>query len=192
MSTIFHCLWSILSTRLPAQQGKTVDSIPEDVMLALGRYNWPGNIRKLQNVIERGVVRTAGRVLSRHTTRRVLRLPGSAGLLPHRLRSPPRDPLVSNVADAERAHITAVLGETNWRVGGPRGAAAQLGVARTTLIGRMRRGSGYRKRDIDQWRRLKDSWERGKASRFFEREDSGTTLQSDRSDGWLTGSAEPS
>src|SRR5580658_9728010 len=50
------------------QQGKTIDTIPEEVMTALGRYDWPGNIRELQNVIERGVVRTTGRLLSRHTT----------------------------------------------------------------------------------------------------------------------------
>jgi formate hydrogenlyase transcriptional activator len=122
------------------QQGKTIDTIPEEVMTALARHDWPGNVRELQNVIERGVVMTAGHILSHHTTRSLepadAHLHGASSLTA---------PIVSETAqirtlvDAERAHITAVLGETNWRVGGPRGAAAQLGVARTTLIGRMRR-----------------------------------------------------
>lgn len=51
----------------PRQQAKTIDSIPEDVMMALKRHHWPGNIWGLQNVIERGVVMTSGRILSRHT-----------------------------------------------------------------------------------------------------------------------------
>src|SRR5579863_8304765 len=51
------------------RQGKTIDTIPEEVMIALARHDWPGNVRELQNVIERGVIMTAGRVLSRHTTK---------------------------------------------------------------------------------------------------------------------------
>jgi formate hydrogenlyase transcriptional activator len=121
------------------QQGKTIDFIPEDVMLALGRYDWPGNIRELQNVIERGVVRTTGRVLSRHTTQCLAAAdaqPGSCSIVS----SPAAGPVsIRTLVDAERAHITAVLRETNGLVGGPRGAAAQLGVPRTTLIGRMQR-----------------------------------------------------
>jgi formate hydrogenlyase transcriptional activator len=122
------------------QQGKTIDTIPEEVMTALARHDWPGNVRELQNVIERGVVMTAGRVLSRHTTRSL----EPADAHPHGASSGPV-PIVSKtahvrtLADAERAHITAVLRETDGLVGGPRGAAAQLGVPRTTLIGRMQR-----------------------------------------------------
>jgi len=121
------------------QQGKTIDSIPEDVMMALGRYDWPGNIRELQNVIERGVVRTTGRVLSRHTTACLAAADAQPGCGPI-VASPAAGPVsIKTLVDAERAHITAVLRETNWRVGGPRGAAAELGVPRTTLIGRMQR-----------------------------------------------------
>jgi formate hydrogenlyase transcriptional activator len=121
------------------QQGKTIDSIPEDVMTNLGRYHWPGNIRELQNVIECGVVRTTGRVLSRHTTACLAAADAQPGCGP--IVAPPAAGPVSikTLVDAERAHITAVLRETNWRVGGPRGAAAELGVPRTTLIGRMQR-----------------------------------------------------
>jgi formate hydrogenlyase transcriptional activator len=121
------------------QQGKTIDSIPEDVMMALGRYDWPGNIRELQNVIERGVVRTTGRVLSRHTTASLAAADAHASCCPM-VSSPAAEPVsIRTLVDAERAHITAVLRETDGRVGGTRGAAAQLGVPRTTLIGRMQR-----------------------------------------------------
>jgi len=122
------------------QQGKTIDTIPEEVMEALGRHNWPGNIRELQNVIERGVIMTAGRVLSRQISAYLApahALPGCRPII-----SSPAAPgpvTLRTLADAERTHITAVLRETNWVVGGPRGAAAQLGVPRTTLMARMQR-----------------------------------------------------
>jgi formate hydrogenlyase transcriptional activator len=112
------------------QQGKAVDTIPEEVMIKLARYDWPGNIRELQNVIERGVIMTAGRVLSRHTT---------AFLELADFPTVSKAISIRTLVDAERAHIAAILRETNWVVGGPRGAAAQLGVPRTTLIARMRR-----------------------------------------------------
>lgn len=122
------------------QQGKTIDTIPEEVMAALECHAWPGNVRELQNVIERGVIMTAGRVLSRHTTKSL----EPADAHPHGTSSGPvpivlKAAHIRTLADAERAHITAVLRETDGLVGGPRGAAAQLGVARTTLIGRMQR-----------------------------------------------------
>jgi formate hydrogenlyase transcriptional activator len=121
------------------QQGKTIDSIPEDVMMALGRYDWPGNIRELQNVIERGVVRTMGRVLSRQTTACLAPADAQAGCRPI-VSTPAEGPVgFRTLADAERAHITAVLRETDGLVGGPRGAAAQLGIPRTTLIGRIQK-----------------------------------------------------
>ena len=121
------------------EQGKTIDSIPEDVMTALERYDWPGNIRELQNVIERGVVMTTGRILSRQTTACLAAADALPGCRPI-VASPAAGPAsIRTLADAERAHITAVLRETDGLVGGPRGAAAQLGVPRTTLIGRMQR-----------------------------------------------------
>ena len=121
------------------QQGKTIDSIPEDVMLALVRYDWPGNIRELQNVIERGVVRTTGRVLSRHAMPCVAAANAQLSCCAI-VSSPAAEPVsIRTLVDAERAHITAVLRETDWLVGGPRGAAAQLGIPRTTLITRMQR-----------------------------------------------------
>ena len=105
-------------------------------MAALEHYDWPGNIRELQNVIERGVIITTGSVLSRQTTE--LLTPGEAA--PARFPAPTEATSIRRtMADAEREHITAALGATNWVVGGPNGAAAQLGLPRTTLMSRMQR-----------------------------------------------------
>ena len=129
------------------QQCKTIDSIPEDVILALQRYEWPGNIRELQNVIERGVVRTTGRVLSRQTTACLADAGAQPGCSPSASAAAAGPVGIRTLVDAERAHITAVLRETNGRVGGPQGAAAHLGLARTTLIGRMHKLGMLKTRD---------------------------------------------
>ena len=97
-------------------------------MAALVSYNWPGNIRELQNLVERGVI------LSRGST---LEIP---------LAELKRAPRAANRADGsatlesiERDHILRVLSETRWVIGGPTGAAARLGMNRTTLNHRMRK-----------------------------------------------------
>jgi len=119
--------------KFATQQGKAISHIPEEVMEMLRRHDWPGNVRELQNVIERGVIMTTGSVLSRHNTERL----GREGRVARFATEVERAPLT--LADAERAHIRATLDETNGVVGGPRGAAAQLGLPRTTLIARMAR-----------------------------------------------------
>jgi formate hydrogenlyase transcriptional activator len=111
--------------RFAKQQGKSIDRVPDDVIDVLKNHDWPGNVRELQNVIERAVIMTAGRALELRETELRRRTPEHA---------PAR-----TLLDAERAHIIAVLRETNWVVGGRRGAAAQLGVPRTTLITMMQR-----------------------------------------------------
>jgi len=118
------------------QQGKAIVHIPDDVMEALRRHDWPGNIRELQNVIERGVVMTTGPVLSRQTTTHIGRdeVNVPAQILSNSAQTP-----VATLADAERAHIMAILHETKGVVGGPDGAAAQLGLPRTTLVAMMQR-----------------------------------------------------
>jgi formate hydrogenlyase transcriptional activator len=116
------------------QQGKLINAIPDEVMAALEHHDWPGNIRELQNVIERGVIMTTGLVLSWQTTEHLTR----TGAAPVRVPSV-ESVSIKTLAEAERAHITATLRETNWVVGGPRGAAAQLGLPRTTLIAKMQR-----------------------------------------------------
>ena len=122
--------------KFAGQQGKVVATIPRDVMAALEHYDWPGNIRELQNVIERGVIMTTGSVLSRQTTE--LLTTGEA--VPARFPAATEATSIrTTMADAEREHITATLRATNWVVGGPNGAAAQLGLPRTTLMSRMQR-----------------------------------------------------
>jgi formate hydrogenlyase transcriptional activator len=110
--------------KFAARQGKAIECIPEEVMEALEHHRWPGNIRELQNYIERAVIMTTGAVLR----------PRLAELLMQ-----PSPTEVRTLADAERAHIVATLRETNWVVGGPSGAAARLGLPRTSLIARMQR-----------------------------------------------------
>jgi formate hydrogenlyase transcriptional activator len=116
--------------RFAKQQAKSIDCVPGDVMELLQNHDWPGNVRELQNVIERAVIMTAGRALELKAAELRRR---ASELAPAR-----------TLADAERAHIIAVLRETNWVVGGRRGAAAQLGVPRTTLITMMQRHGIFR------------------------------------------------
>src|SRR5262249_26724606 len=107
------------------RQGKSIPHVPDDVMTALIKYNWPGNIRELQNFIERSVIRTKGTELQfpmAELRNKRIPIPG-----------------VRTLADADRAHIISTLRETNWVVGGRNGAAARLGLARTTLIAKMRK-----------------------------------------------------
>jgi transcriptional regulator with GAF, ATPase, and Fis domain len=118
------------------QQGKSIPAIPEYVMGALEDYRWPGNIRELQNVIERGVIVTTGSSLSHETVEPLI----WAGPMREDEEAQRRTPIhIQTLAEAERVHITRMLRETHGVVGGPRGAAARLGLARTTLISRMHR-----------------------------------------------------
>jgi len=109
------------------RQGKSIEHIPHEVMEILKSYHWPGNIRELQNFAERAVIMTSGSVL--HAPVAHLRAQSDA-TAQHSLRT---------LADAERAHILATLDETNWVIGGARGATARLGLPRTSLIARMQK-----------------------------------------------------
>jgi formate hydrogenlyase transcriptional activator len=109
------------------QMGKFIDTVPDGVMEVLKRHHWPGNIRELQNFIERSVIMTQGRVLSPRI--------GELNLLKQTVVSASPQTL----SGAERAHILGTLKETNWVVGGRDGAAARLGLPRTTLISRMQK-----------------------------------------------------
>ena len=104
---------------------KQIEHVPDCLMEALTEYDWPGNIRELQNFIERSVIMSAG------TTLRSL-----AGQL---IRSTAHASCSGTLVDAERAHILAALEGTRWTVGGRNGAAARLGLPRTTLIAKMQK-----------------------------------------------------
>jgi formate hydrogenlyase transcriptional activator len=109
--------------RYATAMAKRIDKIMPDAMDALLRYPWPGNIRELQNFIERAVILTNGDVL------RLSPFPSHAAFS--------TGPVT--LADAERHHILNALRDSKWVVGGAAGAAARLGVKRTTLLSKMRK-----------------------------------------------------
>jgi len=115
-------------------------------MTALTRYPWPGNIRELQNVIERAVILTNGPVLSVHIDDLHVPSPPAAPLSTpngHAASTPisdaSRQDLRSALEDSERQQIVAALEKSEWVVAGPEGAAARLGLKRSTLQSRMRK-----------------------------------------------------
>jgi transcriptional regulator with GAF, ATPase, and Fis domain len=115
------------------RMGKRISHIPQDTVDAFASYSWPGNVRELQNLIERAVIRADN------------------GVLPNPLRKPdakPVAPILVPVAptpapgtfwDSQRDLILQALRGTGWVVGGPRGAAARLGLKRTSLITKMKK-----------------------------------------------------
>jgi formate hydrogenlyase transcriptional activator len=106
------------------RMGKQIESIPNETMDALSRYSWPGNIRELQNLMERAALLSTGPSL---------RVPLGEIL---------NDPAVSGgnaLEQAEREQILRALRETNWVVGGAQGAAARLGLKRTSLAYKMQK-----------------------------------------------------
>jgi transcriptional regulator of acetoin/glycerol metabolism len=104
--------------------GKQIDEIPPDTLSALSSYQWPGNIRELQNMIERAVILS------------------NEGVLPNPLpKAETQDaiipPTTTTLRDSERTLILNALESVGWVIGGPKGAAAKLGLKRTTLIHKM-------------------------------------------------------
>jgi formate hydrogenlyase transcriptional activator len=104
---------------------KAIESVSRDSLETLCRWSWPGNIRELQNVIERAVILSKGPVLT---------VSGSEFETAAPVITAP-----VTLQDAEREHILRALADTNWVIGGPRGAAARLGLKRTSLVSTMRR-----------------------------------------------------
>jgi transcriptional regulator with GAF, ATPase, and Fis domain len=108
------------------KMGKQIEDIPEETLSALSSYSWPGNVRELQNLIERAVILA------------------NDGILPNPLPptgtemvvGPPAQPTLK---DSERALILRTLEAAGWLIGGPTGAAAKLGLKRTTLISKMKK-----------------------------------------------------
>ncbi|MGB7946589.1 MAG: sigma 54-interacting transcriptional regulator [Candidatus Binatia bacterium] len=107
---------------------RAIETIPAKAMTALTEYHWPGNVRELENFVERSVI------LSRGTE---LQVPLAE--LKQRTKVSPLtlSDGFTTLENAERAHIVRALGESNWVIGGPTGAAARLGMKRTTLQSRM-------------------------------------------------------
>ena len=112
--------------KFAASLNKPIDLIPDEVMAVLKAHDWPGNIRELQNFIERAVLFSPGSVLR----------------LPLDLKQTVKQSSESDsrtLADADREHILETLKQTDWLIGGQGGAANRLGLPRTTLIYKMRK-----------------------------------------------------
>ncbi len=115
--------------RFARRMGRRIETIPSAVMEALVRYPWPGNIRELQNVIERAVILSHGSSLQ-------VPLGDLQSAAAH---DPAATGEAVTLADAEREHILDALREAGWVVGGPKGAAARLGMKRSTLLWKMKK-----------------------------------------------------
>jgi formate hydrogenlyase transcriptional activator len=115
------------------RMGKQVDSIPPETMAAFQWYSWPGNIRELQNLVERAVILSRDGVLPNplHKKQAELMIPSL-----HHTRTF-QSPMT--LEDSDRTVIVETLEQAGWIVGGPHGAAAKLGLKRTTLLAKMRR-----------------------------------------------------
>jgi formate hydrogenlyase transcriptional activator len=107
------------------RMGKAVDTVPVEAMNVLVRYHWPGNIRELQNLMERAVILSTGPVLK--VPLQDLQVQPAAGAAERS----------ETLESAERRHILAALDAANWVISGPKGAAAALGLKRSTLQARM-------------------------------------------------------
>jgi formate hydrogenlyase transcriptional activator len=108
------------------RMNRNVESIPSDTMEALSRYPWPGNVRELENLVERAVILSRGPVLRVP----LAELRGTDGA---------SAPAVATLEQMERDHILHALVDSKWRLSGPAGAAARLGMKRTTLQSRMKK-----------------------------------------------------
>ena len=129
------------------KMGRCIRHLPPETMAALSSYEWPGNIRELQNLIERAVI-----------------LANNDGVLPNPL--PPtsshrltNEPAPTTLRDTERTLILRTLESVGWVIGGANGAAAKLGVQRTTLINKMKRLGISRPRRDNPATDLVSNWE---------------------------------
>jgi formate hydrogenlyase transcriptional activator len=117
---------------------KPIDTIPIRAMTALTEYHWPGNVRELENFIERAVILSRGAELEIPLGELKQRPRPVTTLTAARMAGRSSDG-IATLHDAERDHIVRALSETKWVIGGPAGAAARLGIKRTTLQSRMRK-----------------------------------------------------
>ena len=119
-------VWHFIARR-QAAIGRSVKRVPERLMRAFTAYSWPGNVRELENVVERALIMTSGDTLAAD---------------PAFLDAAPVVPGVgpkASLAEAERAHIRAVLDDCGWKVSGKGNAADRLGLKRSTLQFRMKK-----------------------------------------------------
>jgi formate hydrogenlyase transcriptional activator len=116
--------------KFSARLNKIIDSIPDDVVEVLKSHDWPGNIRELQNCVERAVLFSPGSVL---------RLPLALTHMVTQTATQNSERVPRTLAHADREHILETLEQANWLIGGQDGAANRLGLPRTTLVYKMRK-----------------------------------------------------
>jgi formate hydrogenlyase transcriptional activator len=134
--------------KISRRQNKTVEYVPSDVMDALVNYTWPGNIRELENLIERAVLLSPSKELQVP----IAELKASrSNVSPYALVGDPSTLVsltksgessaapIETLEETQRHHILRALRQTEWRLSGPKGAAKLLGIKRTTLQARMRK-----------------------------------------------------
>jgi DNA-binding NtrC family response regulator len=129
-------LVQFLITKFAARVGKHIDSVGEATMRRLTSYHWPGNIRELENILERAIILSSSPVLQIE--------PEVFGAVP-----PANDPVADVTASippddasleaVERNHVLGVLTQTNWVIDGPRGAAKRLNIHPNTLRSRLKK-----------------------------------------------------
>ena len=117
--------------KLSRRMNKRIETVSEETLNAMMRYHWPGNIRELENFVERAVILTKGTNLNAPVWELEIQTTadgdGDARLKP------------TTMEAAEREHILDALRSTNWIIAGPNGAAARLGLKRTTLQSRIKK-----------------------------------------------------
>jgi formate hydrogenlyase transcriptional activator len=125
------------------RMNKKIETISTETLKQMRQYHWPGNIRELQNVIERAVILSAGPILnvplSEFQSRPALAAANGNGNTAHRPESGAGEDIRNVLEETERKHILNVLSQTKWVVAGPSGAAIRLGMKRSTLQLRMRK-----------------------------------------------------
>ena len=121
------------------RMGKRIDQIPQATMNAFIAYPWPGNVRELQNLIERAVIRSDNGVLPNPLSRSGKNAHTTSGKNAHT-----KTFSEGTFMDSQRALILQALAATSWVIGGPLGAAARLGLKRTSLISKMKKLGIYR------------------------------------------------
>jgi formate hydrogenlyase transcriptional activator len=122
--------------KLSRRMNKRIESIPSEAMDAMMQYHWPGNIRELENFVERAVILTKGATLQAP----VFELDPAVRTSPEiERRATESSAAPTTLEEAEREHILKTLRESNWVIGGPTGAAERLGMKRTTLQSKMKK-----------------------------------------------------
>jgi len=119
-------VWHFISAK-QGSLGRTIESVPDNLMWALERHAWPGNVRELENLVERALIVTTGTTLTLDAP-----LLGPAG-------AAAPGPLGATLEEVERTHIQAVLQQCGWKVAGRGNAAERLGLKRGTLQFRMKK-----------------------------------------------------